>query len=230
MTPSVDRLTGIREQIRAACARSGRNPAEVCLLAVSKRFPASSLEPVFEAGQRDFGESRQQEGSDKVAKLSSEIRWHFIGKLQRNKVRKVLQDFVVIHSIDSLKLASHVNRIAAELGVRPKVYLEVDQAGEESKGGFPEEDLRRSFGEIFGMEHLSIEGLMTIPPQAAHPEQARPWFTKLRSLRDELALEHDCSIPGLSMGMSHDFEVAIEEGSTVVRVGSAIFGERPAQA
>ncbi|MBK1828554.1 YggS family pyridoxal phosphate-dependent enzyme [Haloferula rosea] len=229
MNTSADRLVGIQDRIRNACERAGRDASDVCLLAVSKRFPPAMIEPVVAAGQLDLGESRQQEAAEKVAVMSPDIRWHFIGKLQRNKARKVLEDFEVIHSVDSLKLAGHLNRIAGELGKRPKVYFEVNQAGEERKGGFPEEEFRRVFGELMALEHLEVLGLMTIPPQVDSAELVRPWFAKLRNLRDQLAAEHRCSLPGLSMGMSHDFEIAVEEGSTVVRVGSAIFGQRPSE-
>jgi len=230
MSSAADRLVGIRDRMRSACERSGRSVEDVCLLAVSKRFPSEVMEPVIEAGQVDFGESRQQEGSEKVAELPSSIRWHFIGKLQRNKVRKVLADFPVVHSVDSLKLARHVDRVAGELGVRPEVYLEVNQAGEERKGGFSEQALQEAFDELLEYQHLKLVGLMTIPPQVESSEHARPWFAKLRSFRDELVAGEAALLPKLSMGMSHDFEVAIEEGSTIVRVGSAIFGQRPSPA
>ena len=228
MSTAVERLQSVRSRVNAACERCGRIPSEVCLLAVSKRFPSEVILPVWEAGQVDFGESRQQEGADKVRQLPSGIHWHFIGKLQRNKVRKVLEDFTVIHGVDSLKLASHIDRIAGELGRSPQVYLEVNQGQEENKGGFSPADLEAQLGEILSLTNLELLGLMTIPPFSDTPEGARPWFQKLRKLRDELEASHDCSLPGLSMGMSGDFEVAIEEGATVVRVGSEIFGARPA--
>ncbi|MGE9269496.1 MAG: YggS family pyridoxal phosphate-dependent enzyme [Verrucomicrobiales bacterium] len=219
-----NRLAVIRQRINDACERSGRQPGEVTLLAVSKRFPASSIRAALEAGQLDFGESRQQEGAEKVTELPDAIRWHFIGKLQRNKVRKVLQDFGTIHSVDSMKLALHISRIADELGISPRVYLEVNGAGEIQKGGFAVDELKAMFSELRQLPAIKIEGLMAIPPV----EGARQWFRGLRELRDELVEASGESLPGLSMGMSRDFEVAIEEGSTVIRVGSAIFGQRPA--
>lgn len=221
MLTIAERLAGIRKCVEAACERVSRDSREVTLLAVSKTFPAAAVEEARAAGQRDFGESRQQEAAEKVAALPADIRWHFIGKLQRNKVRKVLADFPVVHSIDSLKLARHAERIAGELGVRPSAYLEVNLAREDNKGGFEVAELLPALEEIAGFSHLKIAGLMVIPPAVNDPEEARNWFRQARELRDEV-------LPGggLSMGMSGDFEVAIEEGSTVVRVGSAIFGNR----
>ena len=221
MSEVAERLAAIRRRMEEACRRVSRPPEEVTLLAVSKTFPACSVQEAFEAGQMDFGESRQQEGCAKVEELPAGPRWHFIGKLQRNKVRKILPVFPVLHSIDSLRLASHIDRIAGELSLRPSIYLEVNLAGETSKGGFCEEELGAALEEIRGMPRLAVCGLMVIPPVGASPEDSRPWFQKTREIRDKL-------LPGcgLSMGMSGDFEVAIEEGSTVIRVGSAIFGER----
>lgn len=221
-----ENLAAIRGRMAQACARSGRDPGSVRLLAVSKSVAAPVIHEAWESGQREFGESRQQEASPKVAELPDAIRWHFIGKLQRNKVRKVLADFQVIHSIDSLRLAEQVDRVAGELELRPEVYLEVNLAGEQSKGGFRSESLGCEMPALASLESLRIEGLMAIPPDEDDPEAMRPWFVRLRELRDELAAATDVSLPGLSMGMSGDFEVAIEEGATLVRVGSAIFGER----
>jgi pyridoxal phosphate enzyme (YggS family) len=158
--------------------------------------------------------------------LPDHLQWHLIGHLQRNKVRKALPLFQTIHSIDSLKLARYTSNIAAELGVKPKIYLQVDLAAEETKNGYNPDKLRDDLDDLLSLENVSILGLMCIPPMAATPEDARPWFVKLRELRDELEHRAGQAFPGLSMGMSGDFEVAIEEGSTIVRVGSAIFGSR----
>jgi pyridoxal phosphate enzyme (YggS family) len=214
-------LAAVRRRIAGSCRRASRDPEEVTLVAVSKTFPAAAVAEAREAGQLDFGESRQQEGSAKVAALPGDIRWHFIGRLQRNKVRKILPDFPVIHSIDSLRLAAHVDRIAGEMGLRPEVYVELNLAGEESKGGLAVGTFETSLAELRNLEHLRLVGLMVIPPACGNPEDSRPWFRRARELRDQW-------LPGagLSMGMSGDFEVAVEEGSTVVRVGSAIFGTR----
>ncbi|MGB1128732.1 MAG: YggS family pyridoxal phosphate-dependent enzyme [Haloferula sp.] len=227
MSGAIDGLRIVRERISSACERSGRQGSDVCLLAVSKRFPCEVIESVHEAGQVDFGESRQQEGAEKVLALPETIRWHFIGKLQRNKVRKVLKDFPVIHSVDSLKLAAYMDRIAAEMEVTPDVYLEINQAGEERKGGFSKEMLEAEFDQLLELNNINVIGFMSIPPVSGSAEDSRPWFRELRLLRDRFEERFDCSLPGLSMGMSGDFEVAIEEGSTVVRVGSGIFGQRP---
>lgn len=214
-------LAQVRHQIGEACRRASRPVEEVTLLAVSKTFPPAAVLAAREAGQLDFGESRQQEGSEKVGGLPGDLRWHFIGKLQRNKVRKVLPDFPVIHSIDSLRLATHVDRVAGELGLQPEVYIELNLAGEESKGGFRVGEFEEALPELRGLSQLRLRGLMVIPPAVDDPEESRPWYRQARELRDRL-------LPGagLSMGMSGDYEVAIEEGSTVVRVGSAIFGPR----
>lgn len=221
MSEVAERLAAIRRRVEGACRRAGRPTGDVTLIAVSKTFPVSCVEEASQAGQQDFGESRQQEGCAKVEEAPGGLRWHFIGKLQRNKVRKVLPLFPILHSIDSLRLAQHVDRIAGELSLRPSIYLEVNLADETSKGGFPEAEVETVLGEVAALPNLAIKGLMVIPPAAESPEDSRPWFQRARVLRDKL-------LPGsgLSMGMSDDFEVAIEEGATVVRVGSAIFGRR----
>lgn len=225
MTEIAERLAGIHSRIREACAAAGRPAAEVLLLAVSKTFPAAAVKEAYEAGQLDFGESRQQEASPKIASLPAAIRWHFIGGLQRNKARKVLEEFGTIHSVDSLRLAGHLDRIAGETGKHPDIYLEVNVAGEPSKAGFSPGELLENAAALTGLRALRIQGLMSIPPD--DPGEARRWFAATRALRDELRARTGLSLPGLSMGMSGDFEQAILEGSTVVRVGSAIFGSRP---
>jgi pyridoxal phosphate enzyme (YggS family) len=222
MPELADRLAALRGQIAAACGEAGRNPTEVELLAVSKTFPAEAVREAYDAGQRAFGESRQQEAAPKIEVLPADIRWHFIGGLQRNKARKVLAGFCCIHSVDSLRLAEYLDRVAGEDGKRPQVYLEVNVAGEESKGGFSPGDLLGAAESLPALRHLDVLGLMAIPPE----EDARRWFSRTRELRDELAARTGLSLPGLSMGMSGDFEDAVREGSTVVRVGSAIFGNR----
>ncbi|MFC7339053.1 YggS family pyridoxal phosphate-dependent enzyme [Haloferula chungangensis] len=226
MAAIAERLSDIRERVSLACLMVERKPEDVLLLAVSKTFPASCVQEAFESGQVHFGESRQQEAAEKVAQLPAEICWHFIGKLQRNKVRKVLADFDWLHSVDSLKLAGHIDRIAGEEGKRPKVFLEVNLAGEENKGGFQVDELRREMDALAQLSNLSLQGIMVIPPAVDDPEMSRPWFIQARELQAELREESGLELPHLSMGMSGDFEVAIEEGSTIVRVGSAIFGGR----
>jgi pyridoxal phosphate enzyme (YggS family) len=181
---------------------------------------------VVDAGQVLFGENRLHEGEEKIPNLPHDLEWHFIGGLQRNKIRRVLPLFPVIHSLASMKLARFTNRVAGELGLTSKIYLEVNIGAEESKHGFSPDELRGSLEEMSELTHLDWQGLMCIPPRAATPEDARPWFAKVRELQEELEATSGQKLPGLSMGMSGDFEVAIEEGSTIVRVGSAIFGPR----
>lgn len=219
-------LRHIRERVAGAAGRAGRDPASVQLLAVSKTWPAGRVAEVAEAGQTAFGENKVQEAEGKIPALPQHLDWHLIGHLQRNKARKALGLFGTIHSIDSLKLARHTSNIAAGLGKKPDVYLQANLAGEESKNGYAVPDLEREFQELLELPSLNILGLMCIPPAAGSPEQVRPWFAKLRELRDTLQDRHGHPLPGLSMGMSGDFEVAIEEGATIVRVGSAIFGSR----
>jgi pyridoxal phosphate enzyme (YggS family) len=226
MARASERLAEIRQRIAAAALRAGRDPAAIELLAVSKTFPAEAVAELFAAGQRSFAESRQQEAEGKLALVPGGIDWHFIGHLQRNKVRKVLEGFRTLHSVDSLRLAEHVEAVARDLGVRPDIYLQVNIAGEPSKHGFSPAQLREVIEPLKQLTQVRIAGLMAIPPEEENPEDARRWFAALRGLRDELAGGAGIDLPGLSMGMSGDFEIAIEEGSTVVRVGSAIFGGR----
>jgi pyridoxal phosphate enzyme (YggS family) len=185
-------------------------------------FPAEAVVEAREAGQRDFGESRQQEAAVKIAKLPADLKWHFIGTLQRNKVRKVLQDFSVLHSVGSLRLARHIDRIAREMNLKPEIFLEVNLGGEENKAGFMIEEFGPAVDEVKRLESVEVSGLMVIPPAGPTAAAARRWFVQARELRDHWLPGH-----ALSMGMSGDFEVAIEEGASVVRVGSAIFGSRP---
>ena len=220
------RLGEVRRRIAEACRRAGRDPSGVELLAVSKTFPVETIREAVEAGQSLFGENRVQEALEKIPALPDSLRWHIIGHLQRNKVRKILPLVEAVHSIDSLRLAQHTDRLAAEAGLFPKIYLEVNVAGEASKHGFQPDDLRAAMPDLLALPRLEILGLMTVPPFVSDPEEARPWFQALRTLRDELSTAHDVPLPGLSMGMSGDFEVAIEEGATIVRVGSSIFGHR----
>ena len=217
-----ERLALLRQRIDAAAVSACRAPEEVQLLAVSKTFAAEDVAEAHAAGQRLFGESRQQEAASKIAALPAGIEWHFIGGLQRNKVRKVLADFACIHSIDSLRLAEYLDRIAGEEGKRPQIYLEVNVAGEESKGGFSPEELIAASDALAALRNVTILGLMAIPPEG----DSRRWFAATRELRDQLRHSTGLALPALSMGMSGDFEEAIAEGATIVRVGSALFGHR----
>jgi pyridoxal phosphate enzyme (YggS family) len=224
-----ENLSDIRGKISAACQRAGRSSKSVELIAVSKTFPVESVREAFEAGQLQFGESKIQEAEPKIAALPGSLHWHFIGRVQRNKVRKMLQNFEFIHAIDSLRLASYTDEIAGELGLFPKVFLQVNVGKELSKGGFERDGLRAEMEDILKLKRLEIIGLMCIPPAGPDAESARPWFALLRDTRDALEVEFGLKLPALSMGMSGDFEVAVEEGSTHVRVGSAIFGKRSYQ-
>jgi len=197
---------------------------------VSKTHGPEAVMEAAAAGLTVFGENRVQEARAKAPLVSAPVSWHLIGHLQSNKVRQALGLFQRIHSIDKLDLARDVNRVAGELGLKPKVFLEVNVGGEESKFGFDPEALRGAMPELLGLEHLSIEGLMAIPPLVSEPGEARPYFVALRELRDRLSTECGVKLPELSMGMSGDFEVAIEEGATFVRVGTALFGERQGKA
>jgi PLP dependent protein len=221
------RLKVIREQIVAAARESGREPAGIGLVAVSKSQPAELVRQAFDAGQFVFGESRAQELIAKVPLLPSSTRWHFIGHLQSNKIRKVLPLVELIHAVDSVDLALAIDRIGAELGLFPRVLLEINVSGEASKFGFRPDIVRREAGRLLSLPRVQVEGLMTMAPVVENPEDARPVFAELRKLRDEIAAENNAGLPVLSMGMSDDFVTAIEEGATLVRIGTAIFGARP---
>src|SRR6478735_9396073 len=218
-------LERVLARMAEAAKKSGRTPNEVELVAVSKTHPAEKIQAAVDAGQTLFGESRVQEARVKIPLLPSRLRWHFIGHLQKNKIRHALPLFELFHGIDSLVLAQEIERIAEEEGMRPRVLLEVNVAGEASKHGFSPEALRRDLEAALSLGRLTIEGLMTIPPFAPEPEASRQYFIALRKLRDQLEAEFDVRLPQLSMGMSGDFPIAIEEGATLVRVGTAIFGE-----
>ncbi len=221
------RLEEIHARIAAAATRSGRDPAGVTLVAVSKTHPAETVREAFDAGQRVFGENRVQELVAKAPLLPSAARWHLIGHLQKNKIRKVLPLTELIHGVDSLELAQDIDRIAAELGLFPKILIEVNVSGEKTKFGFSPEAARAQAAALLALPRVQWEGLMTIAPIVEKPEDARPFFAALRQLRDELATENRTPLPVLSMGMSGDYETAIAEGATHVRVGTAIFGSRP---
>jgi hypothetical protein len=219
-------LTEIKDRIAAACHRAGRDPSSVELIAVSKTFPAGAVREAAAAGQHVFGESKLQEAEAKLDLLPGSLHWHFIGRVQRNKVRKILPRFEVIHAIDSLRLAHYADEIARELGLFPRAFLQVNVGGEDTKGGFEPDEIRAEIKELLALERLEVMGLMCIPPPGPDAESSRPWFAALRDLRDSLERDTGVSLPALSMGMSGDFEVAIEEGATHVRVGSSIFGKR----
>ena len=213
-------LARVRERIRLACERAGRDPAEVTLIAVTKGFPADTVVAACRAGLQDIGENRVQEAAEKAPLVEAQgarPRWHLIGHLQRNKVKTALNLFDIIHSIDSLRLAETVSRAATG---PVSALIEVNAAGEASKFGVPSAEVESLLREIERLPNLEVRGLMTVAPLVANPEEVRPVFRELRRLASSLGL------PELSMGMSDDFETAIEEGSTMVRIGRALFGSR----
>jgi len=223
----------IQERIKAAAHRAGRKPEEITLMAVSKTFPAPQILETYQSGLRLFGESKVQEFSGKAGALHElqDAEWHMIGHLQTNKARKATEIFNAVDSVDSLRLAEKLDQAAATLGKTLPVLIEINVGGEETKSGVPLDSpgLEELLRGVARLEHLHVRGLMAVPPFAENPGATRPYFRLLRDLRDQIAQRR---LPGvamdvLSMGMSHDFEVAIEEGSTCVRVGTAIFGERP---
>jgi pyridoxal phosphate enzyme (YggS family) len=227
MPGTADRLAAVHAEIAAAAMRATRNPADVQLVAVSKTQPPEAVLEALDAGQTIFGENRVQEAKAKIPLLPGRARWHLIGHLQKNKIRHALAlNFELIHSVDSLDLARGIARIAAEGGVFPRLLLEVNVAGESTKFGFPPERLRAEMEELLRLDRIAIDGLMCLPPLALKAEDSRKYFVALRELRDRLQAEFRVPLPQLSMGMSGDFGVAIEEGATLVRVGTAIFGER----
>lgn len=226
VTEIAENLERVRSQIAEAARKCGRSTDDITLVAISKTHEAEKVRAAFDAGQELFGESKVQEARAKIPLLPSAVRWHFVGRLQRNKIRHALPLFELFHSVDSLALARDINRIADEEGLRPRILLEVNVAGEGSKIGFAPETLRAEIEALLELPRLTIEGLMTIPPFAPEAEDSRKYFVALRELRDQLTSESRLSLPQLSMGMTGDFPVAIEEGATFVRVGTAIFGKR----
>jgi pyridoxal phosphate enzyme (YggS family) len=224
-----DRVAAVRERIARAAERASRPPGDITLVGVSKTFPAESVRAAFASGVRHFGENRVQEAGAKIEALadlrSSGLQWHLIGHLQSNKGRKAASLFDVIQSVDSAALAERLARAATESGRTLQVLVQVDLAGEAAKSGVPEAELPEALRGMQGLDGLRVTGLMALPPYL-DVEEVRPYFRRLRVLRDEMAKEGLLDGNDLSMGMSHDFEAAVEEGATIVRVGTAIFGER----
>ena len=223
-----EHLTEVKERIEQACIRSGRNPGEVTLIAVSKTKPVPMLEEAYAAGARDFGENKVQEIAAKKPELPEDIRWHMIGHLQRNKVGQVLGKAVLIHSVDSLRLARQIETDAAKAGLDVDILLEVNVAKEESKYGFMLEEVEDAIMTIKEFPHVHIKGLMTIAPFVENPEENRGIFKKLFEFAVDIGRKNidNVTMGVLSMGMTGDYEVAVEEGATMVRVGTGIFGVR----
>ena len=219
-------LNRVKNEIAQAAQVSGRKVTDIELIAVTKTHPTEIVREAVDAGQLVFGESKVQEARAKIPLLPSNIRWHLIGHLQKNKIRHALPLFEMIHSVDSLELAQAIDRIAHEDGLHPRILLELNVAGEGSKFGFKATALRAELESLLLLPRLSIEGLMCIPPLAEEAEASRKYFVELRELRDALEQKFQVKLPRLSMGMTNDYSVAVEEGATLVRVGTAIFGER----
>ncbi len=222
-------LRSVRSRIDAAARRAGRDPAAITLVAVSKTFSADHVRAARAAGQRDFGENKVQEALQKITDTADkEIRWHLIGHLQSNKARKAAAGFACIQTVDSVELLHKLDAAAADQQAAPEVLIQVDLAGEATKFGAPADQARRVLDAALAARAVRVAGLMLIPPWHEDQEQTRPWFVRLRALRDAWLDEGlpPAALRHLSMGMSHDFEAAVEEGATLVRVGTAIFGTR----
>ncbi len=226
----LENASAVFKKMSHAAMRAGRRPEDVKLVAVTKTVDIGKIKEAIDVGLRIFGENRVQEAQKKISDLKSEIsnsevKWHLIGHLQSNKAKSAVRLFELVHSLDSLGLAEALDQEAAKIGKVQRVLIQVKLAEEETKSGVLEQELSLLAGKVSGLRNLKLEGLMTIPPFFDDPAVARPYFRRLRQLRDGLVKE-GYSLPELSMGMSGDFEVAIEEGATLVRVGTAIFGER----
>ena len=224
-----DRLTDVRARMAAAARSAGRDPSSVRLVAVSKTFPVDLVREAYAAGQRDFGENRVQEALRKMERAADlAIRWHLLGHLQANKTRKAVAAFATLQSVDSIELLQKIDAAAAEAGAAPELLIQMDVAGEATKFGATPVGMPRLFEAAARLQAARVVGLMTLPPVPETPEDARPWFRQVRDLRDGWL---QSGVPSsmlreLSMGMSGDFEVAVQEGATIVRVGTAIFGGR----
>ncbi len=224
-----DKIDGVEQRIAKACRRSGRSRDEVRLVAVSKKFPLAVILEANRLGLRDFGENYAQELRDKQREAgngtSGTLCWHFVGALQRNKVKYVVGKADLVHAVDNIAIVAELDKRAATAGTRVRALVEIN-GGEESKNGIRSGDLREFLGSASRFQNVSLEGLMIMPPYFEDPEMSRPWFSGLREMRDKVAGEFP-GVRELSMGMSNDFEVAIEEGATILRIGSALFGPRP---
>jgi len=222
-------LNSVRQRIENAAAKVGRDLSEIKLVAVTKKVEVERILKARNYGINTFGENYAQEFRDKFKVLEQEvdeeIKWHYIGQLQKNKIKYIVGKVELIHSLDSLSVAKEINKKAESLGIKVPVLIEVDIGGEESKGGIDPSKLEEFLNELSSLSAINVQGLMTMPPYFDNAEMARPYFSRLRELRDSL-LASFSELKELSMGMSGDFEVAIEEGATIIRVGSAIFGER----
>ena len=219
-------LNAIRQRIADACARAGRDVSSVTLMAVSKTHPPETIRAAVEAGQLLFGENKIQEAKAKIPLCPGRARWHFIGHLQSNKVRDAVELFEMIQGVDSLAIAREISKRAEQAAKTVPVLLEINVAGEGTKFGYKPEQMLAELTELNALPRIEVHGLMAIPPYTPVPEKTRPYFQKLRELKTQAEAVLGAPLPQLSMGMSGDFEVAIEEGATIVRIGTALFGER----
>ena len=223
-----DNLHEVQENIRKACERSGRNPEDVTLIAVSKTKPVSDIEQIYAAGIREFGENKVQEMNDKQKVLPGDINWHMIGHLQRNKVKYIVDNVAMIHSVDSVRLAEEISKEAVKKNVAVDILVEVNVAKEESKFGLYTEDVRQFVEQISKLPGINIKGLMTSAPFVDNPEDNRQYFKKLKDLSVDINAKNidNVHMDFLSMGMTNDYKIAIQEGANLVRIGSGIFGLR----
>ena len=225
-----DNVKKIREGIQQAALQAGRDPSAVRLVAATKTVGPEQLRQAYEAGVRVFGENRLQEAQEKMPVVGPcpGLAWHFIGRMQRRKLKDIVGKFSLLHSVESVDQARNIDVQAEKIGIQQDILLEVNVAGEETKGGFACASMPEVMEQIARFPHVSVRGLMTLPPFSDNPEDARPYFSGLRQLRDSLAKQNFThgGIEELSMGMSHDYQIAVEEGATMVRIGTAIFGKR----
>lgn len=224
----IDQYNQVKENVRAACERAGRNPEDVTVVAVSKTKPLSMIEELRDCGVMDFGENKVQEITKKYEEITSPVRWHMIGHFQTNKVKYIVDKVALVHSVDSVKLAGQISKEAVKHNVRVPVLIQVNLAKEESKSGFYEEELYGALEEIASLPGIHVEGLMQIAPFVENPQDNRIYFRHMRQLFVDIKEKNfdNIAMNILSMGMTNDYEVAVEEGSTMVRVGTGIFGER----
>ncbi|SNZ09725.1 hypothetical protein SAMN06265182_1622 [Persephonella hydrogeniphila] len=225
-----DNVEKVKDIVNKAAEKSGRNPEDIIILAASKTQPVEKIIQAYNAGIRYFGENRVQEGMKKIDQLKNytDIHWHLIGGLQTNKAKYAVRYFEMIHSLDRKQLADEIDKRAGKIGKKQDVLIEVNVGEEESKYGVKPSELKELFEYSLKKENINILGLMCIPPYIEDKEKSRPYFVLLRKLKENLQKEFGVTLPHLSMGMSHDFDVAVEEGATIVRIGTAIFGEREA--
>ena len=227
MATIAENLAAVRARIQAAASRAGRNPADVQLVVVSKTHPPEIVREAIAEGATVLGESRIQEAKSKILELPGKVQWHFIGHLQTNKAREAVELFHTVQSMDSTRLARELDKFAGQASRRLAVLVECNVSGESTKFGFKPDEIMEALAELNTLPRLDIQGLMTMAPFSEDPQEARPTFRALRELRDRLQARHGIPLPTLSMGMTNDFEVAIEEGATMVRIGTAIFQTAP---